>query len=292
MSHESCDLKFSTNSDLGRHIAYVHSENTISCTETGCDMKFAKNYDLQKHIRCKHQNIRNFECSYENCNEKFHSRGKLKRHTEGVHLNIQAYACPREGCNESFSENSNLRRHIMTVHDRIRNFECPKCHVKFFENSHCKNHIRLNSCGKRGSSGENKVKEILEKFGFTNYVDSPDGSDDYIYIYDEPWKDFEKTRKKGGKDRLLKFDFRIPMVGAPLIIEYDGKHHFSPQRFSSQVTKETAQQKFVKQKKHDKQKNDYCEDNGVPILRIPYYDFDKSEALIKNFLETYTTWAG
>ena len=44
-------------------------------------------------------------------------------------------------------------------------------------------------------------------------------------------------------------------------------------------------------KKHDKQKNEYCEDEGVPILRIPHYDFDKSEVLIKQFLETYTTWS-
>ena len=196
--------------------------------------------------------------------------------------------CGRDGCPKKFAENSNLVRHIKTVHDRIREFHCEKCDAWFFENNHLKNHIRLNSCNKKGSSGENKVKEILEKFGFIDHMNTPDGSDDYVYINDEPWKTFENFRTT--KDRALRFDFRIPMIGAPLIIEFDGSQHFSPQKFGAKITDEQAKTKFEKQLRYDKEKNEFCEEEGIPIIRIPHWDFDKCEELIKEFLESYTTW--
>ena len=86
-----------------------------------------------------------------------------------------------------------------------------------------------------------------------------------VRVFVKSFKNFRTT-----KDRALRFDFRIPMIGAPLIIEFDGSQHFSPQKFGAKITDEQAKTKFEKQLRYDKEKNEFCEE------------------LIKEFLESYT----
>lgn len=66
------------------------------------------------------------------------------------------------------------------------------------------------------------------------------------------------------KDQLpLPFDFYLPAYN--LIIEYDGRQHFSGS--DDYFGGEKA---FQIRHKHDLIKNNYCEDNGINLLRIPY----------------------
>ena len=37
---------------------------------------------------------------------------------------------------------------------------------------------------------------------------------------------------------------------------------------------------FKKTKLHDRIKNDYCFDNNIPLLRIPYWDFENIEEIL------------
>jgi very-short-patch-repair endonuclease len=73
----------------------------------------------------------------------------------------------------------------------------------------------------------------------------------------------EKTFKDLGKFR---YDFYLPILN--MCIEYDGEHHFSPERFGADKNE------YLKTVKSDKIKDQYCIDNGIEMLRIPYTDFD------------------
>lgn len=79
---------------------------------------------------------------------------------------------------------------------------------------------------------------------------------------------------------LLPFDFYLPKYNK--CIEYDGEHHFRPVTFNG-ISKEEAQKNHEMTVKHDFIKNQYCENNNISLLRIPYYEFKD----IKNILDIF-----
>ena len=84
---------------------------------------------------------------------------------------------------------------------------------------------------------------------------------------------FQKTFKECKDKNVLPFDFYISKYN--LIIEFDGIQHFKP------ISKFDGEEGFVTRVLHDAIKNQYCEDNNINILRIPYWDYDNIEKLIK-----------
>lgn len=66
----------------------------------------------------------------------------------------------------------------------------------------------------------------------------------------------------------LPFDFYIPENN--LIIEFDGRQHFE----------KIYNRDYETTKRHDTIKNQYCKDNNIGILRIPYWDEDNIENII------------
>lgn len=81
------------------------------------------------------------------------------------------------------------------------------------------------------------------------------------------------------KDKCaLPFDFYLPEYNT--CIEYDGGQHFFPVNFSGEGAEYTEQQ-FKTTQYHDQIKNQYCADNGITLLRIPY--FKNIEEELNNF---------
>lgn len=62
------------------------------------------------------------------------------------------------------------------------------------------------------------------------------------------------------------FDF---YVDNQYIIEFDGAQHFKPTRFNG-MTQDMAEKQFIKTREHDLIKNEYCLQNNIPLIRIPY----------------------
>jgi hypothetical protein len=77
----------------------------------------------------------------------------------------------------------------------------------------------------------------------------------------------------------LRFDFYLPNLN--LLIEYDGEGHYKA-IFGSTI--EEKQKNLEDCKKRDKIKDDWAKANNIPLLRIPYWDFDKIEELIEAFI--------
>lgn len=84
--------------------------------------------------------------------------------------------------------------------------------------------------------------------------------------------------------RVLRFDFAIFLDEVPLIlIEYDGLHHYQPIRLG--MTEIQAQEYLNKTKKHDQMKNEHCQQHGIPLIRIPYWEFDNIETILEEKLK-------
>lgn len=76
----------------------------------------------------------------------------------------------------------------------------------------------------------------------------------------------------------LLFDFAIfsnsKKNKLKLLIEFDGGQHYYPVDFFG------GEEGFKKQIKRDEIKNTYCRDNNIPLLRIPYWEFDNIENIL------------
>lgn len=96
------------------------------------------------------------------------------------------------------------------------------------------------SCSCKESVGEKYIREFLESHN----------------IDFEQEKRFDDCRDT----KPLPFDFYLPYYNA--IVEFDGQHHFE----------ETGCGGYETTKHHDEIKNRYCEDNGIMLIRIPYWE--------------------
>lgn len=86
--------------------------------------------------------------------------------------------------------------------------------------------------------------------------------------------EYQKTFDDCRDNRVLPFDFYLPAYNC--CIEYDGKQHFESIEYFG------GQKSFEYRKKHDDIKNEYCKNNGISLLRIPY--FKNVEEELNNFL--------
>lgn len=78
----------------------------------------------------------------------------------------------------------------------------------------------------------------------------------------------------------LPFDFAVfdKNKKLTLLIEYDGEHHFRPIDFYG------GEKYFKYVQKNDQIKNMYCKENNIPLIRIPYWDFDNIEKILNKEL--------
>lgn len=84
---------------------------------------------------------------------------------------------------------------------------------------------------------------------------------------------FDDCKYKKG----LPFDFYIPNYN--LCIEFDGRQHFESEDFFG------GEESFKLTQKRDKIKNKFCEDNGISLLRIPYYELENVEEILDKEFE-------
>lgn len=102
------------------------------------------------------------------------------------------------------------------------------------------------SCGCIGKSkGEYYIEQILNK-------------ENILYIKEYPIKIEQK---------FLRYDFAIldnNTNNIKYIIEFDGKQHFESSEYFG------GEKQFQDTQKNDKIKNQWCKENNIPLIRIPY----------------------
>lgn len=92
------------------------------------------------------------------------------------------------------------------------------------------------------------------------------------YIYQHKFQDCKDINP-------LPFDFYLPEHN--ICIEYNGEQHYIPVDFAGKG-QEWAEQQLNKTQTHDQIKSQYCEDNNIRLLVIPYYKNIEEE--LNNFL--------
>ena len=132
--------------------------------------------------------------------------------------------------------------------DIIWQCECTACGKIF--NKRQGEISKLYSCGCLKSKGEFKINKILidNNIDFKTQYSFPDLLSD--------------------KNFPLLFDFAIFKNGIlSHLIEYNGEQHYKENKYFSQTLQE--------QKKSDNKKINYCLKHNIPLIIIPYWDFDK-----------------
>lgn len=146
-----------------------------------------------------------------------------------------------------------IGRESMQGHHTYVKCKCECGNIVSVRLEHLKGQCRTGrtiSCGcSKISGGELKIKKLLEE----NNINFR-----YQYIIPE----FSK---------YMAFDFAIMNGKNELIklIEFDGEQHFYPVDFFG------GEEQFNIQQERNKRKNDYCDEHNIPLLRIPYTDYDK-----------------
>lgn len=140
-------------------------------------------------------------------------------------------------------------------------WECKRCGELFYKNW---NNVREGQdcihCSGNKSKGEIAISEYL--FSKNIKFRSQHSYDDCLSL-------------NGYK---LRYDFIIEDYGC--LIEYDGEQHFMPVSFSGDD--DSAIINFEKTKLHDSIKNEYCKNNNITLIRIPYWKFNNIETILDN----------
>lgn len=183
----------------------------------------------------------------------------------------------REKASERFFEDlSGQRFGKLTVADRAENLQHPNggysvqwncicdCGTKVVITSGNLKSGHTISCGCVSSKNELKVAEILRTLK-------------YEYV---PQTNFSDCTDVG----LLRFDFGVYKNDKLIcLIEYDGEQHYMPVKFYG-MSDDKAQQKLLDTQRRDKIKNDYCSQNNIPLLRIPYWEKKNMKKIITEYL--------
>lgn len=112
------------------------------------------------------------------------------------------------------------------------------------------------------SKGESRISQVLDRLGVK---------------YQRQYS-FDQCRSDKGKQ--LYFDFFVILnTGQSFLIEYDGEQHFRSIKFYG------GKEGFLRRKILDQRKSDFSNLINVPLLRIPYFEFDSIETILKAWID-------
>jgi putative zinc ribbon protein len=87
-------------------------------------------------------------------------------------------------------------------------------------------------------------------------------------------------------NEFLRFDFVIYNDQGIIthLIEYQGQFHYIAVEFDKygKITKDESNKRLEAQQYRDQLKRDYCKKEGIPLIEIPYWEFDKGN--LENYL--------
>lgn len=136
------------------------------------------------------------------------------------------------------------------------NFRCPECEY---------------------SKGEERISNELNN---KNYIKTH--QDEYDKLFDKCHNKYYIPQKTfnglvGLKNGLLSYDFYIPKLN--LLIEFQGEQHEHYCKWFH-----NSKEDFERQLEHDRRKREYAEKHNIKLLEIWYYDFDRIEEILSEYI--------
>ena len=186
-----------------------------------------------------------YECSF----ESFKNRNNRCRRCSGSHKHtIEEVKEFANQCDyEVISDNyTNNKTHLI--------FKCPKDHIFPMRFDHFKNGSRCPFC--REYKGEKDILKYLDKYSIK-------------YIRQYRYEDCKDTR-------TLPFDFYLSDYNT--YIEYDGELHYKAIDFYG------GEEELKRQQNRDSIKTQYCKDNNIKLIRIPYWELKNINKILSENL--------
>lgn len=118
------------------------------------------------------------------------------------------------------------------------------------------------------SKGELKIANLFEKNEFKYEIE---------YCFEDLFNPLTNIP--------LYFDFAIYGHGEIVcLIEYQGHYHYKPIFFdgAKTISLEQANLNLKSQQYRDQLKRDYCKENNIPLIEIPYWEFEAGN--LENYL--------
>lgn len=235
--------------------------------------------DIKERLEKINPNIKILSDEYVSAKTKLKCKCLIDGYEWGIHWgNLQSgYGCPKCGGKLKLNQRE-VEDRISKLHQNIKigkyidaktPIDCT-CLVDGFKwNSRLHDLMRSQGCplcsSGGGSKGERVIVEHLSRCKIKNIR--------------------EYTFKECKHIRPLPFDFALFDHNKTLIslIEYDGEQHFKPVNFGG-MSDEKALEGHQNTVRNDNIKNQYCKDNNIPLLRIPYWEFDNIETILHSWL--------
>lgn len=212
---------------------------------TGCDDKIRVRHSEcgEVYISTPGSVLQGIRCTYPECLAK-----RIREATTLTHKEyINSFKDPLEKDYVILGEYENSETHIEVAHK--------KCGSRWFVSpSRFRSGSRCPRC--RESKGERVISQYLD-LAILNYI--------------------PQYRTEECKDvRALPFDFAVldDNDSISLMIEFDGEQHFESIDFFG------GEANLMNVQRRDKIKSKYCLENNIPLLRIPYWDFDNIERIL------------
>jgi len=157
-----------------------------------------------------------------------------------------------------YDKNNKRPEEYLPQSHEYASWKCYKCGFTWETriNSRTKDNTECPECVSK-NKGELQLKEILIRY-FIKYV---------------PQKTFPDCIQK----YVLRFDSYLPDFN--VCIEYNGRQHYEPVDFAGKG-EEWAKDNFTIIKKHDQIKRDYCKNNNIKLIEIPYWYFNNIEEIL------------
>lgn len=133
--------------------------------------------------------------------------------------------------------------------------------MKKFDMEYFTQYTPEKECSRTKSNGEIETSNVLNSYG-VRFVEQ---------------KIFSKCKDKN----YLPFDFYL--LDYNVLIEFDGEQHYSVVRFNG-MNQQDAENNFITIKKHDEIKTQFCIDNNIPLIRIPYTERGNIDVYLKKQL--------
>lgn len=259
-----CGKEFTTNFD-----SFKSGKRHYECGRKKASMnKRYTNEEVKEYFEKEGYTILS---KYETCETPMDVICPKGHHWQISFSNFKKYKCPH--CNKIKKNKQELEEAIKVLNeygyefisilenlngfysDSIITFKCNKGHITQKSISNILSRRRKCKICKE-SKGENEISVLLQKNNL-EYIPQYRFDDCKFYI-------------------PLPFDFYLPQYNC--CIEFDGIQHFEIVEWFGGLDG------FVNTIIRDTVKNEYCKKNNIKLIRIPYYEIENIEDIIKNEL--------
>jgi hypothetical protein len=86
--------------------------------------------------------------------------------------------------------------------------------------------------------------------------------------------------------QILRFDFLVKLdAKLGFLIEYQGQQHYEVVRWGPKMSYEWARRQFCATQIRDRVKAQWAAKRNIPLLVIPYWEFEDIDAVVERFVE-------